>query len=207
MASDLESVEALVRQGVELRQQRHDARALPLFQKAYGMSRTPRTAGQLGLCEMALGYWLDAENHLSEALTVPDNPWVSRNLADLTGALAGVRMNISEVTITGEPKNADVLVNGQSVGHLPLAAPVRLGKGAADVELRASGYVDGRRSLKILGGTQETVNIILIRAAGDAVAGGGEPANPPPPPVGPPAGPRKTPGTMILLVLPVACAP
>src|SRR5579872_2645775 len=154
-ATDVESVEALVRQGVELRQQRHDARALPLFQKAYGMSRNPRTAGQLGLCEMALGYWLDAESHLSEALNVPDNPWVSRNLADLTGALAAVRTNISDVTVTGEPKDAEVMVNGQSVGRLPLAAPVRLGKGAADVELRAPGYVSATRSLMIPGGTQE----------------------------------------------------
>lgn len=186
-AADLESVEALVRQGVELRQQRHDARALPLFQKAYGMSRTPRTAGQLGLCEMALGYWLDAENHLSEALAVPDSPWVSRNLADLTGALAGVRANISEVTITGEPKDAEVLVNGQSIGRLPLAAPVRLGKGAADVELRAPGYSNGARALKVPGGTQETVNVILVKSADAATVGGAsEPATPLPPPTGPP---------------------
>ena len=73
-AADVESVEALIRQGVELRHQGHDVRALPLFQKAYGMTRTPRTAGQLGLCEMAMGYWLDAENHLGEALNVPEHP-------------------------------------------------------------------------------------------------------------------------------------
>ena len=167
-ATDLESVEALIRQGVELRQQRHDVRALPLFQKAYSMSRTPRTAGQLGLCEMALGYWLDSEYHLSEALNVPEHPWVSRNLADLTGALASVRTNISDVTVGGGPVGAQVLVNGQLVGRLPLSAPVRLGRGAADVELRAPGYVSASRPLRVPGGTQETVTIDLARLAPEA---------------------------------------
>lgn len=186
-AADLETVEALVRQGVELRQQGHDPRALPLFQKAYGMSRTPRTAGQLGLCEMALGYWMDADDHLSEALNVPDNPWVSRNLVDLAGALAAVRTNISDLTVTGEPKDAAVIINGQSVGRLPLAAPVRLGKGAADVELRAPGYVSATRSLKIPGGTQETVNIVLAKTVdGAAATAAEEPSKPPSPPSGPP---------------------
>src|SRR5438309_7479013 len=109
-AADIESVEALIRQGVELRHQGHDVRALPLFQKAYGMTRTPRTAGQLGLCEMAMGYWLDAENHLSEALNDPQHPWVSRNLGDLTGALASVRTNIGDVVVGGGPVGAEVVV-------------------------------------------------------------------------------------------------
>jgi hypothetical protein len=111
-----------------LRHQGHDVRALPLFQKAYGMTRTPRTAGQLGLCEMAMGYWLDAENHLGEAVNVPEHPWVARNLTDLNGALAAVRRNISEVTVEGGPVGAEVLVNGQAAGRLPLAAPLRLAR-------------------------------------------------------------------------------
>jgi len=164
-AADIENVEALIRQGVELRQQRHDVRALPLFQKAYSMSRTPRTAGQLGLCEMALGYWLEAENHLGEALSLPEHPWVARNLGDLTGALATVRTNISEVTIGGGPAGAEVFINGQSFGRLPLTSPVRLGKGPADIEFRAPGYLTASRLLKVPGGTQETIAIVLTKAS------------------------------------------
>ncbi len=197
-AADLESVEALIRQGVELRQQRHDVRALPLFQKAYGMTRTPRTAGQLGLCEMALGYWLDAEHHISEALGFPEHPWVARNLGDLTGALASVRSNISEITVTGEPTGADVLVNGQSVGRLPLTSPLRIGKGVADIELRATGYAPGTRSLKIAGGNQETVNIVLTRVAQPAApvaAAPEEPNRPVTPPSSPPPTEQDAPRT------------
>jgi len=51
-ATEAEQAEALIREGVQLRGQDQTARALPLFEKAYRLSRTPRTAGQLGLCEL-----------------------------------------------------------------------------------------------------------------------------------------------------------
>ena len=51
-AGDAAEAEALIRQGLELRQQGRDAPALPLFQKAYDLAATPRTAGQLGCGEM-----------------------------------------------------------------------------------------------------------------------------------------------------------
>src|SRR6516165_11970694 len=53
-----EEAESLIRQGVELRKEGKDALALPFFEKAYQKSRNPRTAAQLGLGEMALGYWV-----------------------------------------------------------------------------------------------------------------------------------------------------
>ena len=85
-AGDSAEAEALIRQGVELRAQKKDERALPLFEKAYQVSRSPRTAGQLGLVEMALGYFVDAEKYLGEAVASPDHPWVAKNLADAEGA-------------------------------------------------------------------------------------------------------------------------
>ena len=63
-AGESGEAESLIRQGVELRSQKKDERALPLFEKAYQISRSPRTAGQLGLVEMALGYFVDAEKYL-----------------------------------------------------------------------------------------------------------------------------------------------
>src|SRR5688500_10991836 len=57
-------VEELIRQGVALRRSGQDQAALPLFQKAHEIGHTPRTAAQLGLVEMALGYVLEAERDL-----------------------------------------------------------------------------------------------------------------------------------------------
>src|SRR5262249_49377570 len=127
-AGDSAEAEALIRQGVELRSQKKDERALPLFEKAYQISRSPRAAGQLGLVEMALGYFVDAERYLGEAVSSPDHPWVAKNLPTLKAQLAAAKGQIGELFIVGEPAGAEVLVNGKSVGKLPLAAPIRLDK-------------------------------------------------------------------------------
>ena len=178
-AGESGEAEALIRQGVELRAQKKDERALPLFEKAYQISRTPRTAGQLGLVEMALGYFVDAEKYLSEAVASPDHPWVAKNLATLKAQLATAKTQIGELYIVGEPAGAEVLVNGKPVGKLPLSSPIRLDKGRADVQVRAPGYVASTDSVVMVGGKREDRSYRLQREA-VAVA-------PPPPPVAQPA--------------------
>jgi len=179
-AGESGEAEALIRQGVELRGQKKDERALPLFEKAYQISRSPRTAGQLGLVEMALGYFVDAEKYLSEAVASPDHPWVAKNLATLKAQLATAKTQIGELYIIGEPAGAEVLVNGKPVGKLPLSSPIRLDKGRADVQVRASGYVASTDSVVMVGGKREDRSYRLQR---EAVAV----APPPPPPAAQPA--------------------
>jgi len=164
-AGDSAEAEALIRQGVELRAQKKDERALPLFEKAYQISRSPRTAGQLGLVEMALGYFVDAEKYLSEAVASPDHPWVAKNLPTLKAQLATAKSQIGELYIIGEPAGAEVVVNGKSVGRLPLPGPVRLDKGRVDVQVRAAGYVSSSDSVTMVGGKREDRSYRLQREA------------------------------------------
>jgi PEGA domain-containing protein len=176
-AGESGEAEALIRQGVELRSQKKDERALPLFEKAYQLSRSPRTAGQLGLVEMALGYFVDAEKYLSEAVASPDHPWVAKNLPTLKAQLATAKTQIGELFIVGEPAGAEVWVNGKQVGKLPLAAAIRLDKGRADVQVRAPGYVSSSDSVVMVGGKREDRSYRLQREAVAVV---------PPPPVATP---------------------
>ena len=162
-AGESGEAEALIRQGVELRSQGKDERALPLFEKAYQLSRTPRTAGQLGLVEMALGYYVDAERYLGEAVSAPDHPWVAKNLATLKSQLATAKGMIGELAISGEPMGAEVWVNGKQVGRLPLPAPLRLDKGRAEIQIRATGYVATSDTVAITGGKREEQSFRLVR--------------------------------------------
>ena len=185
-AGDSAEAEALIRQGVELRAQKKDERALPLFEKAYQVSRSPRTAGQLGLVEMALGYFVDAEKYLGEAVASPDHPWVAKNLPTLKAQLATAKSQIGELYIIGEPAGAEVVVNGKSVGRLPLSGPVRLDKGRVDVQVRAAGYLPTSDSVTMVGGKREDRSYRLqreavavappppVRAARDRAAGEGD---------------------------------
>jgi len=54
--ADAAEIEALISKGNELRRAGTPGPALPYFQKAYELARTPRTTGQLGLAELAAGY-------------------------------------------------------------------------------------------------------------------------------------------------------
>jgi hypothetical protein len=168
--ADVAEAEALIRQGVELRQQGKDERALPLFLKAFEMSPTPRSAGQLGLAEMAVGYWLNAEQHLAIALESPSHPWVAKNKTNLDQSLAQVRGNIGELTIDGAPVGAEVTVDRRPAGTLPLTAPIRVIKGKVDVELNAPGYATARRSVTVTGPQRLTINLDKAAVAPSAVA-------------------------------------
>src|SRR5260370_36962488 len=114
-------VEDLIRRAIDLRRSGHDNRAFPLLQEAYERAPSPRTAAQLGLVEMALGYKLEAERHLSEAVESRRDLWVNKNRSILESALVDVRAAIGEVAIQG-PAGADVPVRGKAAGRPPMAA-------------------------------------------------------------------------------------
>ncbi|HZL20066.1 MAG TPA: PEGA domain-containing protein [Polyangia bacterium] len=168
-AAEAAEAETLIGRGIELRQQGKDDRALPLFLKAYKISPSPRAAGQLGLVEMALGYWLDSEQHLGAALELPDHPWVSKHRQVLEQALTEVRTNIGEITVEGSPAGATVTVNRLPAGALPLPGPVRVAKGPVDVEVSAAGYLSATRSIQVSGAERQHVTVNLGKTSAEKV--------------------------------------
>ena len=185
--SDAAEVEELIQQALNLRRQQKDPLAYPLLQKAHELGSTPRTAAQLGLVEINLGYWLDAERHLSESLAARKNVWVHQHRDVLEQNLEKARRAIGEVLVVGTPAGAEVQVNGKVVGDLPMQAPVRLGEGPAKVEIRASGFAPSTRSVQVIGGQRQEISFALQPVKPTA-----PPATPPPvsgtiPQVGTPA--------------------
>jgi hypothetical protein len=168
VAAEPAEVEDLIRKGVELRRDGHDQRALPLFQKAYDLAHTPRTAAQLGLVEMSLGYTLESERHLVEGLASPRDLWIRKNKAVLDSALRRVRASIGELAIDGSPEGAEVWVNGKLAGRLPLSEPVRVPEGAASIELRAPGRNPLSRSVNVGAGKRHQITIALEASAAAA---------------------------------------
>jgi hypothetical protein len=164
-AADAEKAEQLIREGNALRRQHQDARALQLFQEAYEISRTPRSAAQLGLAELALGYWDAANEHLTDALTSGRNSWVAEKRHVLEAAQSEARSHLASLTVDGSPAGAEVLVNGKSVGTLPLATPVTVNEGRVEIEVRASAYKSDHRVLTVQGNSHTELNVNLQPAA------------------------------------------
>jgi hypothetical protein len=154
-------VERLIKRGNELRSSGKDQQALPLYQKAYEVAPTPRTAAQLGLCEMALSYWLAADGHLSEAL-VGRGDWIDKNRGTIESALSQVRKQIGEVIINGSPAGAVISIAGRQVGTLPMA-PLRVAAGQLKIEASAPGYKDRAETVVVVGDSQERVTFNLMR--------------------------------------------
>jgi hypothetical protein len=161
-ASEAEQAEALIREGVKLRGSDNAAKALPLFEQAYQISRTPRTAAQLGLCELDLGYFVAAERYLSEALAAPDHPWVAKNKATLKKPLDKARASIGELSLVISPASAEVSLNHKPVDRALVGTPIRLDKGPVDIEVRAPGYEPASDTITIVGGKREQRTYTLV---------------------------------------------
>src|SRR3954449_12870900 len=95
--ADPADAEALITKGNNLRREGKPAAALPYFQKAYELARTPRTTGQLGLAELAAGYPVEAAEHLGAALQSPNDPSIVKYRNMLTDALTKARSQIGEL--------------------------------------------------------------------------------------------------------------
>ena len=170
--------EALIREARDLRSAGKDARAYPLLQKAYEAETTPRTAAQLGLVEMQLGYWTRPSAISPKAFPPPETHGLRATGRRLEGSLVRVKAAIGEVTVTGSPPGATVSVNGWVAGTLPLAAPIRAGEGPLNVELRAAGFAPVTRSLTVVGGQRQEITVTMSSLSGSAgpattPAGGG----------------------------------
>lgn len=181
--ADAAEVEALIAKGNELRRADMPGPALPYFQKAYDLARTPRTTGQLGLAELAAGYPVEAAAHLTTALESPNDPSIIKYRKILTEALTMARSQIGELALQGSPAGAEVVVDGHVAGTLPLASPIKLAAHKAEVVVRAPGYLDQRQVVPITGGQRQElfVNLAKVKAEEKLVQPPPPPPRPPPP--------------------------
>ncbi len=167
-----DEAEELMRRGNNLRRAGDDEGALPIFRRAYEVSKSPRTSAQLGLVEWALGRWVEADEHLTDALkAVATDVWIRTNRETIEEALTVAKRNVGRVEITGDPSGAEVLVNGRPVGTVPLPQPVRVIAGSVDIELRAPGYRPGFRTITIAGLQYQPVVIRLDKEGEGSSAG------------------------------------
>jgi serine/threonine-protein kinase len=183
--------DSLIRSGLELRRQHHDAEALDAFRHAYAASPTPRALAQIAFAEQALGKWVEAEADLQKALAMHDDPWIVHNLPLLQRGLATIQPHLGWIEIAADVSSADVWINGVDLGTLALPGKLRVEAGSVDIELRAQGYEPARRltSVDAGGSGHESIHLVPLQTASSephATA----PANPSPVPVTPVAPPE-----------------
>jgi hypothetical protein len=182
--------ETLMREGVAYRRAGEDAAALKRFQQAYELSKTPRALAQIGLAEQALGRWAAADKHLRQAVEWRENEWIRKNRRPIDEALAVVAGHVGQLEVQGTPAGAEVRVDGDVVGKLPLSRPITVTAGEVAVQVRAPGHLAIVRTANVASRTltRETFDLQALGAAagGEQAQAGATPADemarPPPPP-------------------------
>lgn len=153
--------EALIREGIELRRLSDDQAALVKFQAAVNIEASPRAVAQLGLCELAVGRFSHAVEHLTFAMHATKDKWVASKKAILRESLEQAKARVGRVEVVAEPSGAEVFVNGERIGATPLVGPVLTNEGSVDVQVRKEGFEPQSRSLSLKGGQYQKIAITL----------------------------------------------
>jgi hypothetical protein len=158
--------EALLKRGFELRRQSRPREALELFKEAHAHNPSGLTLVQMGLAEQDLKLWVDAEEHLAQALRSPETPWMKKNRRLVQQALEEVRANFGFLEVLGEPAGAEISVvvgDGQPrvVGRLPLNSSVRLPAGHVTVKAASAGYSEKEGTAVLSAGSAVRMHLAL----------------------------------------------
>ncbi|HVT10508.1 MAG TPA: hypothetical protein VHO67_23775 [Polyangia bacterium] len=173
------SEDDLIREGVAKRRHQDDEAALELFTRAYAIRKSPRAAAQMGLAEMAIGRWTEAETHLKEAIDASSDAWVGKNTRSLNDALANVARHLGSLQVLGGPSGAEVVLEGEVRGTLPMEHPIRVRAGDCRFGVRAAGYEPVTRTVQIGAETLTRETVRLSRVAVAATPPEPQPSTPP----------------------------
>ncbi|HVR63215.1 MAG TPA: tetratricopeptide repeat protein [Polyangia bacterium] len=137
--SSPEDPEVLVRAGNDLRRKGDDKRAEGYLRRAYEIAHTPRSAVQLGLVELALGSFQDADRYLSEALGSHDS-WIRDHRTTIEESRANARGHLLAVELADAPLDTTATLSDGSVLNVPIDGIVWLTPGAISLTLKAPGF-------------------------------------------------------------------
>lgn len=160
-----ETTRELFAKGVKASQQQKWDQCRAAFLAAYGVKKHPQIAGNLALCELKLGMFRDAAEHIAFFLSTQkaDTPKERRAAAEMVQREAGAK--ITTVRLDVDRSGAEVLVDGKSMGNAPLAVPIFLDQGGHTIEARLDGYTTARRSVDAAAGVSVEIGLKLVPVA------------------------------------------
>jgi len=165
------ATEDLIQQGIALRRAAKDEAALAVFLKAE--KRAPNSVRILlhaTTAAQGCGKWVMAHSYLRRASLYRTDPYYQRYRSAIRTVEDTVEQHVGQFRTLGAPVGAEVLLNGQRVGVLPMDEAVVVEVGAYELEVSKPGYFPLRRPVTVAGGgglSQESVELSSM----DAVAG------------------------------------
>jgi PEGA domain len=171
-APDAAAAAALLRQGVELRKANDDRGALAAFEQAFTLAGSPEALAQMALAEQALGHWVEAHEHMRQALEHTEQPWIAGHRATLEAALQEMASRLGTVEISCNVDGAVVRVDGRVLGKTPLDGPSFLLAGQSVIQVVAPGYFDVTRQVYVDAGALSRLDVSLTPTEVGSAASG-----------------------------------
>ncbi|WP_437949287.1 PEGA domain-containing protein [Sorangium sp. So ce296] len=145
--------------------------------EAWGIRQHWRIAANLGACELNLGMYRDAAEHLSSGLRVLPADVGADTRAELTALLDEASTKLVTLTFRTDPSDAEVLLDGKSLGRGPFERSIFLDARTYAIEIRAEGRKPFKGTIEGRAGQREAVD----RRLEPVEAAPPEPAAPPRP--------------------------
>ncbi len=142
------------------------AEARTQYMRAHELSPSARTLRALGMVEFELRNYGESVNYLEQALASEEkalDPSLRKQTEDL---LSRARAYVGEVHVAVDPDTAMVMVDGVTVASGPEAS-FTLVVGDHELEFRAHGRLPEKRAIRIRGGDQTRLRVVLTHPGDD----------------------------------------
>jgi PEGA domain len=173
------NTEALIQQGIALRRAGKDDAALSVFLEAEKRAPTSvRILLHATTAAEGCGKWVIAHNYLRKASAYRTDPYYQRYRNAIRTVEDTVAQHIGQFRTLGSPSGADVLLNGQPVGSLPMDEAVVVEVGSYELEVSKQGYFPLRRPINVSGGggvSQESVELSSMNDVAESLGTRGGP--------------------------------
>lgn len=152
----------LFAKGVRAAQEQRWDQCRAAFLAALGVKKVAQIAGNLALCEVKLGLYRDAAEHVTFFLhdTRPETP--ADRMAAARAILEGASAKVGTLVLTVDVAGADVAVDGRAVGQAPLEDPVFVEPGHHAIEARLGAKI-ATAELDVAAGGRRTVPLALTQ--------------------------------------------
>lgn len=182
-AQESAEVEATLKRGIQLRREGQDEAALAVFQQAEQLAPTSvRVLLHVATAAQAASKWLLADEYLRKADEHSSDPYYIKYRGEIEEVKAITAQRVGHFRAVGEPSGAEVILDGQVVGTLPMEKSKTLEAGTYVLEVNKPGFFRLRRPISVPGGvlTRETVELNERTGPdpGDG-SGSGAPGEPP----------------------------
>ncbi|MEZ4361518.1 MAG: tetratricopeptide repeat protein [Kofleriaceae bacterium] len=165
--------------GVTLYQEGKYAEALAEFERAYEIAPHPLVLYNIAGCHRELSNYAESVRFSRRFLEEGKGVVSESRLATAETELEGVLARIARVTVTVPVEGAELVLDGTSLGTLPLEMPIILPPGEHRLVARAEGYREASRSLRVASGDELDVELELTELPDEPEPDDAEPTSRP----------------------------